>query len=283
MNAGFDMARIRTIKPEFWTDEKVVELTAFARLLFIGIWNFVDDAGRMPFSIKRMKMQIFPGDDIDCAALADELLRYNLIAKYSVDGVNYMEVCGFAKHQKIDRRTPSKCPAAEDTLSPRRGLDERSMNSPELPRSPPIFPDGREWTKEGKGMDQVMDQVKDQGELPTTTDVVVVGSAADARLAKVTKLCPHQKIIDLYHDILPMCPRVREWTPARAIHLRARWNEDEARQNLEYWRRFFEYVKTCPFLVGQVYAERKRPFFADLEWLTKLANFTKVREERYES
>ena len=30
------MARIRTIKPDFWTDEKVVELSAFARLLFIG-------------------------------------------------------------------------------------------------------------------------------------------------------------------------------------------------------------------------------------------------------
>ena len=39
------MARIRTIKPEFWTDEKVVTLPFEARLLFIGMWNFCDDEG----------------------------------------------------------------------------------------------------------------------------------------------------------------------------------------------------------------------------------------------
>ena len=48
-------------------------------------------------------------------------------------------------------------------------------------------------------------------------------------------------------------------------HLRARWTEDLSRQNLEYWRNFFEYVKTCRFLVGQDHAPHKRPFFADLE------------------
>jgi hypothetical protein len=45
---------------------------------------------------------------------------------------------------------------------------------------------------------------------------------------------------------------VRDWTPARAQQLRARWNEDPRRQNLDYWRQFFEYVKTCGFLVGRV-------------------------------
>ena len=69
MAGGWVMARIRTIKPEFWTDEKIVELSAFARLLFIGLWNFADDAGRMEFSAKRLKMQIFPADDVDISAL----------------------------------------------------------------------------------------------------------------------------------------------------------------------------------------------------------------------
>ena len=32
------MPRIRTIKPEFWTDEKIIELSLPARLLFIGLW-----------------------------------------------------------------------------------------------------------------------------------------------------------------------------------------------------------------------------------------------------
>lgn len=111
----------------------------------------------------------------------------------------------------------------------------------------------------------------------TTPDGVVAASDADAHP------CPHQKIIELYHEVLPMCPQVRDWTPARQQQLRARWNEDKSRQNLDYWRRYFEYVKSCGFLVGNQPDPRRRPFFADLEWLTKSANFAKVRERKYES
>jgi hypothetical protein len=94
--------------------------------------------------------------------------------------------------------------------------------------------------------------------------------------------CPHQKIIDLYHEVLPMCPRVRDWTPARATQLRARWNEDIARQNLEYWQGFFEYVSQSDFLCGRVAAKGgAKPFCVDLEWLTKSGNFVKIREGKY--
>jgi hypothetical protein len=80
--------------------------------------------------------------------------------------------------------------------------------------------------------------------------------------------------------VLPECPAVVDWTPARAQQLRTRWNEDPRRQNLDWWRRYFEYVKRCGFLVGRGAGDR--PFLADLEWLTKASNFTKVREGKYE-
>jgi len=54
------MPRIRTIKPEFWTDDKIVELSFPARLLFIGLWNFCDDWGRMEYKPKSIKLRIFP-------------------------------------------------------------------------------------------------------------------------------------------------------------------------------------------------------------------------------
>ena len=60
------MARIRTVKPEFWTDEKVVECSIPARLLFIGLFNFANDMGCLERSPKRLKMQIFPADALDC-------------------------------------------------------------------------------------------------------------------------------------------------------------------------------------------------------------------------
>lgn len=120
---------------------------------------------------------------------------------------------------------------------------------------------------------------------PTTPDGVVVASLAGnppgGRPERSEKPeCPHQEIIALYHEILPECPQVRDWTPARAAQLRGRWNEDPRRQSLDYWRQFFEYVKGCGFLVGR--GGGNRPFVADLEWLTKSKNFTKVREGKYE-
>nr|MBF6067360.1 primosomal protein [Klebsiella pneumoniae] len=37
------MARIRTIKPEFWTDEDMAEVSEPACLLAIGLLNYADD------------------------------------------------------------------------------------------------------------------------------------------------------------------------------------------------------------------------------------------------
>jgi hypothetical protein len=92
--------------------------------------------------------------------------------------------------------------------------------------------------------------------------------------------CPHQDIIAIYHEVLPQCPQVRDWTPARATQLRARWNESPDRQHLAYWRRFFEYAGQSDFLMGRT---GPKPFFADLEWMTKSGNFTKIREAKYEN
>lgn len=134
------MARIRTIKPEFWTDEKVVELSAFARLLFIGIWNFCDDEGRMVYSPKRIKMQIFPADNVDCSELLGEIRGASLINVYTVDGIEYLQVSGFEKHQKIDKRSASKLPSPQV-----------SAESPRITPTEGIKDQGMEGIKEGNG------------------------------------------------------------------------------------------------------------------------------------
>ena len=119
----------------------------------------------------------------------------------------------------------------------------------------------------------------------STPDGVDVASDAGNLPPSASKPdCPHKEIIALYHEVLPQCPKVRDWTPARSTQLRARWNEAPDRQSLDYWRRFFEYVKSCPFLVGAAgTAPGRQPFIADLEWMTKSSNFTKIREQKYES
>lgn len=102
------MARIRTIKPEFWTDETIVKLPFEARLLFIGLWNFADDGGSLEYSPDRIKMQILPADsDCDVTALVDLLAAADLIEYWlSDDGKKVLSIKNWIKHQKIDN--PSK-------------------------------------------------------------------------------------------------------------------------------------------------------------------------------
>ncbi|CAL62423.1 Hypothetical protein HEAR2292 [Herminiimonas arsenicoxydans] len=113
------MARIRTIKPDFWTDEKLTECSMSARLFFIGMWNFADDNGNLTRSAKKMKMQIFPAESCDCEELIQELMAIGVLVEYSVDGDKYMHIKGFTKHQVINRPSNSSIPkplAIDDSL-----------------------------------------------------------------------------------------------------------------------------------------------------------------------
>lgn len=121
------MARIRTIKPEFWSDEKLSECSLSARLTFIGLWSFADDEGRMEYQPVRLRMQIFPCGSVTLSKLTEyvgELTEYSLIRVYLVDGKQYLDIPGFAKHQRINRPTPSRLP--EYSVSAHGGITERS-------------------------------------------------------------------------------------------------------------------------------------------------------------
>ncbi len=120
---------------------------------------------------------------------------------------------------------------------------------------------------------------------PTTTRQPPV-SAAIAAVAKPERVsppdCPHDQIIDLYHRVLPELPQVAKWTPTRKGYLQARWREDKRHQSLEYWERFFTFVKESDFLCGRAKPiPGKKPFLADLEWIVTQGNFVKILERRY--
>ena len=88
---------------------------------------------------------------------------------------------------------------------------------------------------------------------------------------------PHDQILDLYHAILPELPRVRVWTQKRKARLGARWHEAAKRQNLKWWRGYFEHVRESSFLMGE-----KGDFQANLEWLINASNLIKVIEGNYD-
>ena len=94
------MAKIRGIKPEFWTDENVVELSLAARLLFIGLWNYACDNGHVQDKSKQLKMRILPTDEVNCAELLREIAGQGLIER--VDG--WITIPNLTAHQKPHKR-----------------------------------------------------------------------------------------------------------------------------------------------------------------------------------
>ena len=89
--------------------------------------------------------------------------------------------------------------------------------------------------------------------------------------------CPQNEIINLYHKTLPELPRVNRWPENLQMILRTRWKEDPVRQNLAWWEKFFLYVHESDFLIGRT----KETFVADLEWVIRPKNFTKIANGRY--
>lgn len=118
---------------------------------------------------------------------------------------------------------------------------------------------------------------------PQKTTPIINSPSESRRRENATPPCPHQEIIALYHEILPMLPQVKEWTPMRRRYLQARWRESPKRQSLDWWRRYFTYIREeCPFLIGQVEQPNRTPFMANLEWLVRPQNLAKVIERHYE-
>lgn len=105
------MARIRTIKPEFFTSEDICGLTPLARLLYIATWCEADKQGRLEWKLGTFKLRYFPADQCDMSALAAELVSKGLVVLYG-DGLAFIPK--FQDHQHINpRESESKLPVPD--------------------------------------------------------------------------------------------------------------------------------------------------------------------------
>jgi hypothetical protein len=98
------MARIRTIKPEFWGDEKLAPLCPLTRLTFLGLISQADDAGRLLDSEKRIDGLLFPMTGDSCAKSLVELSLSGRIQRGTTDsGQRIIQIANWKAHQKIDK------------------------------------------------------------------------------------------------------------------------------------------------------------------------------------
>ena len=102
--------RIRTIKPEIFSDEELWDLaqqTGFPVLqAFAGLWCFADREGRFKWQPRRLKSMVLPYWEGDFAAILEALERAHFVVSYEVDGHRYGYVRNFSAHQRPDHREP---------------------------------------------------------------------------------------------------------------------------------------------------------------------------------
>lgn len=151
------MPKIRGVKPDYWTDEDIVELSIPARLLFIGMWNYACDNGHLQDKPRQIKMRILPGDDVSIADLLAELCTRGRIER--ADG--WITVPNLTEHQKPDRRYFTTCDKPdciepEETTSQRKSRRAHAVHttgaqSATAVRTPSAHVDGEVKGSDGDG------------------------------------------------------------------------------------------------------------------------------------
>jgi hypothetical protein len=111
------MARIRSVKPEFWADRRLAtRVGRDARLLYVALWNFADEHSRLQGDARYVKGNCLPYDDdvsLDCIdELLEELELAGRILRYEHEGDPYIFLPKLAEHQRLEPgKVPSRLPA----------------------------------------------------------------------------------------------------------------------------------------------------------------------------
>lgn len=113
--------RIRSIKPDFWRSDDIANLEWHVRLVYIGLWAYVDDGGVGRDDERLIVSDLFPLDDRTEAServhgALTELSLSGHIERYEVDGRRYLYIPTFLHHQVINRPSKTRMPLPPSAL-----------------------------------------------------------------------------------------------------------------------------------------------------------------------
>lgn len=94
------MARIRSLHPRLFTDERYMALSFPARELIKGLWTEADDQGVFEWKPLTLKARIMPADAVDIPGLLDELIAGKFIARFEAGDHSYGAVRNFCRYQR---------------------------------------------------------------------------------------------------------------------------------------------------------------------------------------
>lgn len=230
------MARIRSLKPEFWTDVRLARMPTLSRLVFLCAISMADDEGRIEGDAETIWHFGFPRESVeDVTKALRTLVECSRIVLYKgPEGVPIMAIPTFRKHQRVDRPYPSKLPPpptlTPDSTSIRRTIDERSS---------------QDWSGAGSGMEQGSPRVAPAaGDQPVLIPEAETQTRKGPRPAKA--IHPLGALWNAVAGDVGL-PKVAAWTSARDRAAKGALAEEP---DLGVWDRAFRAIGSSKFHKG---------------------------------
>lgn len=115
------MARMRTLKPEFFRDKKIQQLSPTAALVFQALWCMADDGGVAPADPERVYGEMFIGwakIGLKETTLAlTQLYGSGRVVLFRVGDDQYAEIPSFARHQQPKNPSKFRYPRPEQEVT----------------------------------------------------------------------------------------------------------------------------------------------------------------------
>jgi hypothetical protein len=109
--------RIRTLKPEWLEDERLITASPAARTLSVALILLADDYGRGRGNPDILVPRIFPGHSREGREAFEELREAHFFGLYEVRGQTYFTIRNWSQHQRVDKpgtpRVPCPCGLSE--------------------------------------------------------------------------------------------------------------------------------------------------------------------------
>lgn len=236
--------RSRNLKPEFFTNEHLLQCEPLARILFEGLWCMADRNGYLEDRPYKIKIKILPADNCDINSLLDQLNKHKLIIRYSVSGQNYIFIPKFSKHQH-----------------------------PHLNEKKSDIPCYNEPAPDSSGASTIAIRPLNESLLLNTSSYEEGSAHARDTAFRVD----FQKLILIWNETLgELCPKIQRLTEQRkrllANRLRDSFGGDD-----EQWRSYCLAIRGSPFCTGQ----NDRGWRANIDWALRPQAVAKVLEGFY--
>lgn len=293
----------RIIKESICYSEDINNLTPEEEVFFYRLMVNCDDHGRCDARLPILKAKLYPlREDMKSDNILGYLLRLEqnrMIVLYENNGIRYLELSNWSKHQQI-RAKWSKHPAPNDDGSHLISLDincnQMISFAPENPNPNPNPNLNRlsndnlvvGTTTVSEPTDVLADETNQpapDNAVPSTIGIEIINTPLEeidqVDLDAISQNpnndnCPYDAIKDAFLNICTTLPRIKDIRDTRRKKILKLWKQ---KKSLEYFKDLFERTARSDFLSGR---DGKWPN-CSFDWIIEPTNMTKIFEGNYDN